>query len=131
MKSLLPIAALALSACAVVPDTPIVSTNRDIAASGSAVGFNQPVWVSPELVVTPIRLTEDSRCPENARCVWAGKAVLETRLDGVGWRQTVPLTLGEPYEVRGQAVTLVSVLPNKQAERQIPVETYRFAFEAE
>lgn len=129
MKLLLPFAALALSACAMVPPSPIVSSDRQVAPKGTLVPFNQPVWVSNGLIATPIRLTEDSRCPENARCVHAGRAVLETRLDGIGWRQTVALELGEPYSIKGQTVRLVSVQPERQAERQIPVAEYRFAFE--
>lgn len=126
---LVPIAAFALSACAIVPPGPNSSSDREIAAKGTAVPFNQPVWVSNGLVVTPIRLIEDSRCPADATCVWAGQAVLETRLDGTGWRQTVQLKAGTPYEVRGQTVRLLSVEPGKQAERQIPVANYRFKFE--
>lgn len=124
-----PCAALSLAACAVVPPSPIVSSDREIAAKGALVPFNQPVWVSNGLVVTPMRLVEDSRCPENARCIQAGRAVLETRLDGIGWRQTVELEPGEPYTIRGETVRLTSVLPERQAERQIPVANYRFAFD--
>ena len=124
-----PLAALSLSACAVVPPSPIVSTDRQIAAKGTAVPFNQPVWISNGLVVTPMRLTVDSRCPAKVQCVHAGRAVLETRLDGTGWRQTVELELGKPYEIRGETVTLASVDPERQADRQIPVAEYRFTFE--
>lgn len=130
MKALLPFVAIGLASCATVPpSSPIVDSDREIAARGALVAFNQPVWVSNGLVVTPKRLTEDSRCPINARCVHAGRAVLETRLDGIGWRQTVELELGEPYTVRGQTVTLVSVQPGKQAGQQVQVADYRFAFE--
>ncbi len=128
MKTSVLLAAFALSACVAVPPSPVVNSARDIAPKGTAVPFNQPVWISNELIVTPLRLTEDSRCPADTACVWAGRAILETRLDGIGWRQTVPLELGKAYEMRSQTVRLVSVAPDKQAQRQIPVADYRFAF---
>jgi len=124
-------AILPLSACAVVPKAgPVVDSPHEIAQQGSLVGLLRPVQVG-SVVATPMRVTEDSRCPMNARCVWAGRAVVETRIDGPGWRQTQPLTLGEPHTVRGVTVTLVSVEPATQTGTQIPSADYRFAFEGE
>ena len=31
--------------------------------------------------VTPIQVIEDSRCPINARCVWAGRTRLSVKID--------------------------------------------------
>ena len=122
-------AILPLSACAIVPNAgPIVDSPHEIAQQGSLVPLLQPVQVG-SVVATPMRVTEDSRCPMNARCVWAGRAVVETRIDGPGWRQTQPLTLGEPHTVRGVTITLVSVQPEKQTDTQITSADYRFAFE--
>jgi hypothetical protein len=122
-------AILPLSACAVVPNAgPIVDSPHEIAQQGTLVPLLQPVQVG-SVVATPMRVTEDSRCPMNARCVWAGRTVVETRIDGPGWRQTQPLTLGEPHTVRGVTITLVSVQPEKQTDKQITSAEYRFAFE--
>ena len=35
-----------------------------------------------------VAVVEDSRCPINARCVWAGRADRAHRVDGAGWRET-------------------------------------------
>ena len=73
-------AILPLSACAIVPNAgPIVDSPHEIAQQGSLVPLLQPVQVG-SVVATPMRVTEDSRCPMNARCVWAGRAVVETRM---------------------------------------------------
>ena len=32
------------------------------------------------LAVTPLRVVEDSRCPINARCIWAGRLILTTAM---------------------------------------------------
>ena len=81
------------------------------------------------LVATPRRVVEDSRCPLTVQCVQAGRLIVSTRLEGEGWRETVPLTLGEPYATHGTSITLVSALPEKLAGEEIPAPTYSFAFE--
>ena len=34
------------------------------------------------LTVTFVGVREDSRCPDNARCVWAGNAAVQLRIEG-------------------------------------------------
>lgn len=78
----------------------------------------------------PDRLVEDSRCPVNARCIWAGRAVVRVTIrDGEGARR-INLTLGEPVDLANGRLALVAVSPEKMAggppKRQAP---YRFTFE--
>lgn len=95
MKTLFVTLALAaLTACVSTTTTPIVE-NGPAAPARTLVALDQPVWVG-EIVATPKEVVEDSRCPENARCIQAGKLVVRTRFDGPGWRETAPLTLGQP-----------------------------------
>ena len=68
-------AALALSACATLPT----------AAAGPTAGLGQAATVG-ELRVRPLRVIEDSRCPINARCVWAGRLIVRTQVSGGGVR---------------------------------------------
>jgi hypothetical protein len=112
---------LLLGGC-VTPLPPVV------APQGSAVPLDQPVHVG-RLAATPRAIIEDSRCPENARCVWAGRLVVSTRIDGENWHETVRLTLGERYATHGTWITLVSGLPEKQAEQPTPPRSYRLAYE--
>lgn len=98
------------------------------APEGSAVPLGQAVRVG-QLVATPVRVVEDSRCPENARCVWAGRLIVSTRIDGAGWRETSPLTLGTRYATHGTAITLVSGIPEKRTEVETKPGDYRFAFD--
>ncbi len=123
------LAAVAAStgACAVIPDTPIVN-NGPAARAGTAVALNQPVWTG-QVVVTPIEVHEDSRCPINARCVWAGRAIVLTRIDGAGWREQAYLTLGEPHAVRGTSVTLTSVEPGRMTDAPVRAADYRLTYE--
>ena len=129
MNKLFCLAPLALLAgCIVYKDAPIVDGGPP-AAEGTAVPLRHPVQVGA-VVATPMTVVEDSRCPENVRCVWAGRLVVATRIDGAGWRETVDLTLGEPARVRDVTVALVSGLPEKRADRETVADEYRFVYEA-
>jgi hypothetical protein len=129
MKSLLPLAAalsaLSLGACATYANGPIVD-GGPIRQDGLAM-LGQPTRVG-RLVVTPMRVVEDSRCPMNARCVWAGRLIVSTRIDGAGWRETANMELGRPYIARGISVQLSSVRPDRMAGEQTPPPAYLFGY---
>ena len=128
MKTLLALAPLALlGACAAATDHPIVDRGP-AAPQGTAVALDQPVEVG-RLVATPKAVVEDSRCPINARCVWAGRLIVSTRIDGAGWRETVPLTLGEAYATHGTSIELASGEPGKVAGQETDPAAYRFTYE--
>ena len=120
----LALAALPLmAACATTP------LAGPAAPEGSMVALGQPVQVA-DVVLTPIRVTEDSRCPINARCVWAGRIIVETRVDGSGWRETLPMQLGEPAGTHGYVLNLVSAEPGRMAgAAETEPQDYRFAYE--
>lgn len=115
-----------LPGCAIVPDTPMVT--GEAVSQGTPVAIGQSVWTG-DAILTPLAVTEDSRCPENARCVRAGKLTVSTRITTTRWRQTAPLTLGEPYEILGRTYVLVSGLPEKRAEQTTSPGAYRFVYE--
>ena len=126
----LPIFAAA-SACATSPDPqePSIAYTLPVFPEGSTVALGNAVAVA-DIVVTPLRVTEDSRCPINARCIWAGEIKVETRIEQTDWRETVELTLGQPETVRGHTLALVSAEPGQMAGGDpILPEQYRFSFE--
>lgn len=79
-------------------------------------------------LVTPLSVIEDSRCPIDVQCIWAGRVILHVRVSG---HQTLDLTLGEPQQVADGALTLVSVMPDRVARvnQEIDPADYRFGFE--
>jgi hypothetical protein len=79
--------------------------------------------------VTPQQIVEDSRCPMNARCVWAGRVIVRTTVTLGSGDQTVDLTLGEPTQVADGTLTLVSVAPERMTGQTPSPADYRFAFE--
>jgi len=115
-------AACSLSACATAP-----LTGSSVQSDGLAT-IGQPTRVGT-LVVTPLAVLEDSRCPLNARCVWAGRLVLRSRIDGPGWRETVDLTLGQTHAAHGTGLALVSVEPGKMAGSEPSPPASLFGFE--
>ena len=121
MKTLITLTLLALlPSCANGPPP--------FSADGSVVAIPEGVHVG-KLAAVPQVLLEDSRCPLNVQCVWAGRVVLSTRIYGPDFDETVPLVLGEPYATHGTSITLTSVQPEKMAGEEVPAPTYRFGFE--
>jgi hypothetical protein len=118
-----------LTACAVIPDAP--SPESVALPQGALVALGQAVQVGT-VVATPMKVVEDSRCPINARCVWAGRLVVTTRIDGAGWRDTADLTLGEPWSTHDVVIALTSGEPGRIAGegQETPPDAYRFTYEA-
>lgn len=119
MKLITPLAALALAACATIPPTP----------AGPTAGFGQVAY-SNGVRFRPLQLLEDSRCPTNVQCVWAGRLKVRTEVSGSGWTQTRDLELGVPQAVAEYRVALISAEPPKQAGAEIDPRAYRFTFTA-
>ena len=115
-------AALSLDACATAP------------IGGSAVRtdglarLNEATRVGP-LVITLQAVVEDTCCLINARCVWAGRLIVETRIDGAGWREAANLTLGERYRTHGTALAWVSGEPGTIAGSPPSPPASLFGFE--
>lgn len=113
-------AALALSACA--------TTRGALLPDGSDVALSQKAYVDGPLV-QPVEILEDSRCPMNARCVWAGRVrVKMVWIRGNGEKQPFEATLGEPVQLADGQFTLESVRPEKMTNVTIKPSDYRFSF---
>lgn len=112
-------AALALSACATTRDAPL--------PDGSDVALGQKAYVDGP-IVQPVEVLEDSRCPMNARCVWAGRVrVKMVWIRGNGEKQPFEVTLGEPTHIADGQFTLESVRPEKMTNVTIKPADYRFS----
>ncbi len=80
-------------------------------------------------IIRPIRVVEDSRCPANARCIWAGRLVLRTELRTPRRHERIDLTLGEPTPVAGGMLTLNSATPARYTNRPVRSGDYRVGFD--
>ena len=120
MKAMLALIALALAGCATMPP----------AAAGPSAGFGQEAVVGG-LRIRPIAIVEDSRCPVDVQCVWAGRLVILAEIDFRGGSDEFRgnLTLGQPLLWGTETVTLVAAQPQKRAgAAAIPGNAYLFTF---
>ena len=115
--SLLAAAALLLAGCA--SNAPVEGPVR----LGQIAFVNGPR-------VRPDRIIEDSRCPAEAQCVWAGRLIVRVTVLGGGWARQVDLTLGVPISVADGSLTLLAATPlrrpDERSDKPLP---YRFRFE--
>lgn len=112
--------ALILSACASARNAPLVD--------GGNVALGQRAYVDGPLV-QPVAVVEDSRCPMNARCIWAGRVRVKMLwIRGDGREEPFEVTLGEPTQLADGQFTLESVRPEKRTDATIRPADYRFSF---
>lgn len=114
-------AAFALSACAKTRDqTPL--------ADASNVALGQQAYADGP-IIQPIAVLEDSRCPMNARCIWAGRVRVKMLwIRGNGEKQPFEATLGEATPIADGSITLESVRPDKMTNVELKPADYRFSF---
>lgn len=118
MKAALTVAALALASCATTPP----------ASAGPTAALGETAYTNG-LRVRPIAIVEDSRCPINAVCVWAGRLVVRSEVIGGSWRQTRDLEVGKGQQVADGTLTLVAAQPPKVAGAETDPRAYRFTFD--
>jgi len=87
--------------------------------------LGQWVQLAQGVAVEPLRVLEDSRCPQDVTCVWAGRFVLAARVRDHGRVETVKLTLGIPQKVGRGRLTLDQVSPERTA-KGVNARQYRF-----
>lgn len=119
MKALIALVALTLAGCA----TTVAALTGPTASVGG-------VAIVDGVSIRPLSIVEDSRCPTDVVCVWAGRLIILAEVEFGGgseaWRG--PLTLGEPHSHGSETVTLVSAVPGKLAATPVRASDYRFTF---
>jgi len=107
-----------------------------------AASLNQEVQLAPKeqaaygpqgLTVEFVRVVEDSRCPKDTTCVWAGEVKVEvaTRAGSAAAVQQHEIKAGESATVGAFQVMVVNVQPEKLSTREIPPEDYRVTLKVE
>ena len=107
---------LALASCATAPATDF--------ANGPTASLNEVANLDG-LTVRPLAVIEDSRCPAEVQCIWAGRVRIRAEVSGGGLHE---LTLGEPLAVSGGTLTLVDVRPSKRTPEAVAPRSYQFTF---
>lgn len=82
-----------------------------------------------DVKIKPLEVLEDSRCPLDVQCVWAGTVRVQTILgSGLGEGDQV-FELGQEITTEAEIIKLVEVLPAPPAGQEIGEDDYRFFFE--
>lgn len=81
-----------------------------------------------DITLIPLEVTEDSRCPMEVQCVWAGTVKVRTTLRSASGEGVEVFELGKTITTETRAITLIEVLPVKRVTNVIPQE-YEFVFE--
>lgn len=81
------------------------------------------------VTITPLEVTEDSRCPQDVQCIWAGTVKVKTKIEsGLGASEST-LEVGTSVTTEAEEITLIDVSPAKTSAETIPSSSYRFTFE--
>lgn len=103
------------------------------AAQGIRVRVNQQKTDSrSKLKIRFVSLVEDSRCPEGARCVWAGNAKIQVRItDGRGKSETFEMnttTGARGASFGGYAINLDNLEPRPRENVRLNRNAYTATF---
>ncbi len=86
------------------------------------------------VTLAPTRVVEDSRCPVNANCIWAGTMKAEVSVEheievGPNAETEYIFELGKTVTIGAEEITLIQVDPFPQLQKQIDPTSYFFVFE--
>ncbi|WP_374529443.1 hypothetical protein [Novosphingobium sp.] len=114
-------ALLATTACATVPGGQRDNVNTRLGRTVNVDGVR----------VTPLKVLEDSRCPMEARCVWAGRVRLSVKVRHHGHDEVREIASDRPVSVGDGTLLLTGVLPPRSTQHEIAPREYRFSFRLE
>jgi hypothetical protein len=78
--------------------------------------------------VTPLQVLEDSRCPMEARCAWAGRVRLSVQVTTGAGTSVREIASDKPIQVADGQLELVNVMPPKSTQHPVRPRNYRFSF---
>ena len=115
-------AALTLSACAATQQKAPLPEARNVALGQQAYADGP--------IVQPVEVLEDSRCPVDVACVWAGRVRVKMLwIRSGGRQQEFEVTLGQRTPLADGSILLERVAPPRtSAAKSIKPADYRFDF---
>ncbi len=78
-----------------------------------------------------VDVIEDSRCPRDVACIWAGQVKVRLEIRGHARSASVELLAGGSSSTGGLRVTLLDVAPPPARDRKIAPQEYRVTLKAE
>jgi hypothetical protein len=119
------VGALAIAGCA--PSGP-PAVAAETTTSKQTVGIGATARVGG-IAITPLAVLEDSRCPRDVTCIWAGRVLIRARVEAEGRSSISEMELGKPLATSpNAAIVLARVEPERTSSAAIEPDGYRFAF---
>ena len=90
-------------------------------------------FAKAKLTVRFVELVEDSRCPTDTQCVWAGNAKIKIRVTMNGRSQDLTLDTNGPKQAAtaiGYTIRLIGLTPEPRSNVRINRNGYVATFEA-
>lgn len=79
-----------------------------------------------------VRIKDDSRCPENVSCIWAGKVSADVELKIGEIRKTATLdSVNSPYLFENYLIKIIDVKPEQKIGKEIAQSEYVIFFSIE
>lgn len=114
----------------IYPIEGIFSVTDSVSAGGKHVAIakiNQTITIGG-VTLTPLEALDDSRCPVDVTCVWAGTVKVRTRVVTESKTSEITFELGSSVETGAGILKLEKVSPDKYASTDtIPLD-YQFYF---
>lgn len=101
------------------------TTTTKSPSTNSYIRIGQRVLING-VYVTPTKVTYDSRCPTDVKCIQAGTVELGVLIESGSLSQNIIITLGKAVYFAERQVTLTSVTPSKLSTKTITESDYRF-----
>ena len=119
---------LALTGCVAAASPKPVAAGADFTL---AAGESAPIEGSA-LRVRFVAVSEDSRCPSDTTCVWAGEVKVKLEiLERSNPPREFELKAGESTDAAGLRLTLLRVEPQPLSTARIPAQAYRATLRAD
>jgi hypothetical protein len=119
------VGALAVAGCAPLGPPAVAAETTN---SNQTVGIGATAGVGG-ISITPLALLEDSRCPRDVTCIWAGRVVIRARIEAAGRSSITEMELGKAVTTSpNSAIVLARVEPERSSSVAIEPDDYRFAF---
>ena len=90
--------------------------------------LNKPIAVG-DIIITPLEVIEDSRCPIDVVCIQAGTVRLRTRIVNAGNPSEQVFSLGKDLHIGIQTIKLLDVTPAPKSTTPIKSVDYVFTFQ--
>lgn len=91
----------------------------------------ETAYGNTDISITPLKIIEDSRCPANVNCIWAGRIIVKAKIAEGEVGKEYSFTEGEKLSTDFGEITMTEVTPVPLAGQQIKPEDYRFTFRIE